>query len=191
MTSIRLLLTFSSQSVTCNADGTQRSVTFFGSLAGNGELLVTCGRPAFDARHSRWIVTIFDGDEQPLTEFYLECAANQRIKSLVAALYLQPYEYSEAEQPEITTYVWLSPSGFESIWGLVVNAKSNWLKLMLNLTVPFQGSALNYSPGSPSSYDKIWNAEAENPLLFESTELNFVPIDRSNGSAGEVPREGS
>ena len=184
MTFIQLLLEFSSQSVTCNADGTQRSVTFLGSLAGNDELHVTRGGPAFDARQSRWLVTIFDIYEQSLTEFYLELIAERNMKSLAGALYLQPIEYSEAEQPEITTYVWFSPSAFESIWDIAATAQSARLQLTLNLTAPFQGSALNYSGGDPDNYDKIWKAEAENPLLFESTEFHVAPFGRKDGSKG-------
>ena len=164
----------------CNADGTQRSVSFLGSSAGNDELHVTRGGPVFDARQSQWIVTIFDIYEQPLTEFYLERVAGRSMKSLAGALYLQPKEYSEAEQPEIATYVWLPPSAFDSLWNIATTTQSIGLQMMLYLTAPFQGSALNYLHSNPDGYDKIWNAEAENPLLFGSSEFRVSPISRKN-----------
>ena len=180
MTFIQLILAFSSQSVISNANGPQRSVTFLGSLVDDDELNVTRGSRNFDARRSRWIVTVFDIQEQPLTEFYLERAAERNIQCLAGALYLQPNEYSEAEQPEITTYVWLPSSAFDSIWNFAPTIQPTRLQLTLKLAAPFQGSALNYSPGDPDGYDKIWSAEDENPLLFESAEFRFSPISRTN-----------
>jgi len=149
---------------------------FLGSLAGNDELHVTRGGPAFDAQRSRWIVTIFDIYEQPLTEFYLERIAERNMRSLAGALYLQPIEYSDVEQPEITTYVWLLPAAFDSIWDIAATAHSARLQLTLSLTAPFHGSALHYSRGDPDNYDKVWKAEVENPLLFESIEIRVSPF---------------
>lgn len=180
MTSIQLLLAISSLSVACNADGSQRIMTFLGRLGGDDELHVTRGGFDLDARQSRWIVQIFDSHEYPLTEFYAGLAAERGIKLLAGAPYLQPNEYAQEKQPEIATYVWVPPSAFNSIWDIAIATQSNCLQVALTLTAPFRGSALNYSPGDPDGSDKIWNAERENPLLFESTDFFTSPNSRSN-----------
>ena len=180
MTFIQLLLTFSSQTIRCDEAIPQRSITFLGSLYGDAELAVTRDGRDFDSRQSPWIVTVFDVQEQPLTEFYVECAAERNIEWLAGALYLPPSEYAEAAQPELTVYVWLPSTAFDSVWNVSPTLQSGFLQAVLSLTAPFRGSALNYSPASPDSHDKVWNAERENPLLLQSTEFHLFPIKRSN-----------
>ena len=180
MTFIQLLLEFSSQTVGANANGPARSIKFLGTLFGDDQLSVLRDSGEFDARRSRWIIRAFDAAEQPLTDFYLARSAERSIKFLAGALYIPPNEYSEAEQPEITTYVWLPASAFDSVWNMVPILKVSQLQLTLSLTVPFIGSALNYSPGDPDGYEKTWIARDENPLLFESTEFHLAPIRRTN-----------
>ena len=178
MTSIKILLSFANQTVSCNAAGPQRNITFLGTRPGDDELRVTRGSRDFDARKSRWIVMVFDSQEQPLTEFYVERAAARNIEWLAGALYLQPNEYAESEQPEITVYVWLPPSIFNSIWNVAPIMQSAYLQATLSLTAPFRGSALNYSLGAPDRFDKVWRAEDENPLLIEGSEFYISPIKR-------------
>jgi hypothetical protein len=68
---IQLRLAHSSQKVTSDASGSKRSLTFLGKVYGEeDELNVTRDGPQFDARLSRWIVSIFDENEQPPTELY-------------------------------------------------------------------------------------------------------------------------
>lgn len=180
MTFIQLLLAFSSQSIRCDSAIPQRSITFLGSLCGDAELVVTRDGRDFNPRQSRWIVRVFDVQEQLLTEFYLERAAERNVEWLAGAIYLPPNEYAEAAQPEITVYVWLPSTAFDSVWSVSPILESGLLQAVINLTVPFRGSALNYSPTGPDNYDKVWNAEKENPLLLQSTEFHLSPIKRSS-----------
>ena len=180
MTFIQLLLAFSSQTIDCDAAIPQRSITFLGSLYGDGELAVTRDGRDFDAGQSPWKVTVFDVREQPLTEFYVERAAERNIEWLAGAIYLPPDDYAEAAQPELTVYVWLPSTAFDSIWNVSPTLQSGSLQTVVNLTVPFRGSALNYSLAARDNGDKVWNAEIENPLLLQRTEFYLSPIKRSN-----------
>ena len=179
MTFIQLLLAFSGQTIRCDAAIPQRSITFLGSLYGNAELGVTRDGRDFDPKQSRWTVTVFDVQEQPLTEFYLKRAAERNIEWLAGAIYLPPNEYADEVQPEITVYVWLPNTAFNSVWSFSPTLESGQMQAILNLTVPFRGSALNYSPVGPDNYDKVWNAEKENPLLLQSTEFYLSPVKPS------------
>jgi hypothetical protein len=180
MTFIQLLLAFSSQTIRCDSAIPQRSITFLGSLYGDAKLAVTRDGRDFDPRRSQWIVTVFDVQEHPLTEFYVERIAERNIDWLAGAIYLPPNEYAEAAQPEITVYVWLPRTAFDSVWNASPALQSGLLRIVVDLTVPFRGSALNYSPAGPDNYDKVWNAEKENPLLLQSTEFYISPIKRSD-----------
>ena len=180
MTFIQLLLAFSSQTIRCDAAIPQRSITFLGSLYDDAKLAVTRDGRDFDAGQSPWIVTVFDAQEQPLTEFYVERAAERNIEWLAGAIYLPPNEYAEAAQPKITAYAWLPSTAFDSVWNVSPTLQSGLLRAVVTLTVPFRGSALNYSSGGPDNYDKVWNAAKENPLLLQSTEFYISPIKRSN-----------
>ena len=178
MTFINLLLAFSGQSVVCDAASPQRSLTFLATVAGDSELTVTRAGRDFDARLSRWIVNVFDSEEQPLTEFYLERAAERDLDWLAGAIYLTPHEYSELEQPELRVYVWLPPSAFDSILCVAPTLKTASLQATLCLTVPSRGSELKYSLGVPDAGDKVWRAQNENPLLFERTEFYISAIGK-------------
>ena len=179
MTFLQLLLTFSSQNIRCDAAMPQRSLIFTGKIYGESELKVTRDDRDFDSSQSRWTISVFDLQEAPLTDFYLERAAERNMEWLGGAIYLSPNEYTEAVQPEITVYVWLPPTAFNSIWNVSPAVQSGLLQATLNLSVPFRGSALNYSPGGPEDHDKVWNAERENPLLLQGTEFYISPIKHS------------
>ena len=182
MTFIELLLSFSSQSVRSEANGPQRSITFLGKLQDNN-LAVTRDGQDFDAGRSRWIVQFFDAQERPLMEFYVKRAAERSIESLAGAIYMSPNEYKESAQPEISVYIWLPSVAFNAVWNISPSLRANSLQAAINLAVPFRGSALDYSHGSPDDYDKVWHAEKENPLLLESTEFNIYPTNPTNRNA--------
>jgi hypothetical protein len=103
----------------------------------------------------------------------VELATERKFEWLAGAIYLPPNEYAEVAQPEITAYVWLPSTAFDSLWNISPAIQSGLLRAVVSLTVPFRGSALNYSPAGSRNYDKVWNAENENPLLLESTEFNM------------------
>ena len=178
MTFINLLLAFAGQSVVCDAASPQRSITFLATIAGDSELTVTRAGRNFDARLSRWIVNVFDSEEKPLTEFYLKRAAERDLDWLAGAIYLTPHAYSELEQPELTVYVWLPPSAFDSILCVAPTLKTASLQATLCLTVPSHGSELEYLLGVPGAGDKVWRAENENPLLFECIEFYISAIGK-------------
>lgn len=182
MPSIQLFLTFSSQTIRCDSAIPHRSLTFLGRLKGEAELSVTRDGRDFDSRQSPWKVTVLDIKEYPLTEFYAERAAARNIDWLAGAIYLTPSEYAEAAQPEITVYVWLPNTAFDSVWNVSPNLQTFSLQTVLNLTVPFQGSALDYLPRGPDNYDLLCNAAMENPLLLESAEFYIAPITQSNSN---------
>ena len=179
MTFIQLLLSFARQSIGCEANLPQRNLTFLGKPHGNN-LAVTRDGQDFDAGQSQWIVQVFDSQEQPLTEFYVERAAERNIKCLAGAIYLPPEEYEREAQPEIQVYVWLPSLAFNAIWEISSSLETRFLQATINLSVPFRGSALDYLHGGPEDYDKVWHAERENPLLMQSTEFNIYPIKRKN-----------
>ncbi len=162
---LSLLLAFSRQAISCDSSIPQRSITFRGQLSGD-DLTVTRGGRDFDARMSLWSINVFDAEEQSLNDFYLERAAERDIGWLAGAIYMPPNEYDEAIQPELSVYVWLPTSAFNSLW-VNVNISSE-LVYSLTLTAPFQGSALNYVGGG-----KEWSAQKENPLLLTQVEFNM------------------
>ena len=174
MITIQLRLTFSCQTVRCDADGPRRIITFLGNL-GIDELAVTRSGRDFDARLSRWTVTVLDEHEQPPTEFYAERAAERQLRHLAAAIYMPPTEYTDSEQPHISVYVWLPQYAFESVWYSASRLGSEHTAATLALTAPFRGSALIYSGGNPDDNEKLWKAEHENPLLLEATDFCFAP----------------
>lgn len=178
MLSIQLLLAFAAQEVSCDAAGSRRSVRFSGNVHDDGDLLVTRGGPDFDARQSRWVVWVFDVEEQPLTDFYVECMTQRNLKGLSAAIHMAPNEYSGSAQPDIDVYVWLPPLAFASVWSVAPALQSFELQAVLNLTAPFRGSELHYSSFAPETYDKVWKAESENPLLIERSEFYISPLKR-------------
>ena len=177
MTFLQLLLTHSSQSVDCSKSGPQRSLTFRGTVYGeDDELKVTRDGRDFDARLSRWTISLLDELEQPRTEYYEQLTVERGMEYLAGAIYWNPAEYSEAEQPDIEVYVWLPSNAFDSIWNIAPMTGPKQLRSILNLTGPFRRSALNYAPGDPDGSDKIWNAELENPLLLERTEFRITSV---------------
>ena len=109
----------------------------------------------------------------------MKLAAERNIEWLAGAIYISPNEYAEEVQPEISVYVWLPSTAFDSLWSVSPVIESGRMRATLDLTVPFRGSALNYSPAGPDNYDRVWNAEKENPLLLESTEFYLSPAKRS------------
>jgi hypothetical protein len=113
-------------------------------------------------------------------EFYVKRAAERSIKTLAGAIYISPDEYQESAQPEISVYAWLPSVAFNAVWNISPSLRANSLQVAINLTVPFKGSALDYSHGGPEDYDKVWHAENENPLLLESTEFNVYPTNPTN-----------
>lgn len=151
---------------------------FTGNVQGDDDLLVTRGGPDFDARQSRWVVRVFDVEEQPLTDFYVERVAQRNLKGLAAAIYMAPNEYSESAQPNIDVYVWLPPSAFASVWSVAPVLQSSELQAVLDLVAPFRDSELDYSSFAPETYDKVWKAESENPLLIERSEFYISPLKR-------------
>ena len=180
MTFIKLLLAFASQTITCGKACPQRSLTFLATVYGDNGLTVTRAGRDFDARLSRWVVNVFDSEEQPLTDFYLERAAERNLDWLAGAIYLTPHEYSDLEQPQLTVYVWLPSSAFNSISNVAPTIKAASLQVILYLTVPSQGAELKYSLGGSNESNKVWRAESENPLLFECTEFYISTIQQSN-----------
>lgn len=178
MAFINLFLAFASQTTTCDSVCPQRSLTFLATVCGDCGLTVTRAGRDFNARLSRWVVKVFDSEEQPLTEFYLERAAERNLDWLAGAIYLTPHEYSDLEQPELSVYVWLPSSAFNSISNVAPTIKTASLQAALCLTVPSQGSELKYSLGAPNESNKVWRAENENPLLFECAEFYISPIQQ-------------
>lgn len=183
MTFIQLLLAFSSKNIRCDAAIPQRSITFLGRLYGDAKLTVTRDGRDFDAGQSPWVITVFDSEEQPLTEFYVTRATERKFEWLAGAIYLQPNEYAEVEQPEITVYIWLPSNAFISLWNTSLAIQLDPMQAVVSLTVPFRGSALNYLPSGSENYDKVWNAENENPLLLQSTEFCVSPIKQFSTDA--------
>jgi hypothetical protein len=188
MISIQLILSFSRQSICCDAKIPHRSITFLGRLHRNNLAVTRSGRD-FNARLSQWIVTIFDAQERPLTQFYVERAAERKIEWLAGAIYIPPNEYDEVSQPEITAYVWLPSAAFDSIWSMSSNLQNHSLLTTINLTVPYRDLALDYFPGGPGVFyanDMVWHAERENPLLLAGTEFNFYPINQQAANAADA-----